>query len=89
MKPIIESKNVKQLIKEAVSRVFSGVNLILDFKIMCEFQSNMCKSAINFQTRLLDLRPYEDCEETYFCRIAEISILVNTKEKLKNGIGPG
>ena len=49
----------------------------------------MCKSAINFQTCLLDLRPYKDCEETYFCRIAEISILVNTKEKLKNGIGPG
>ena len=37
MKPIIESKNVKQLIKEAISRVFSGVNAILDFKIMCEF----------------------------------------------------
>lgn len=39
LEPIFDIEYVKQLIKEAVSRVFSGVNAILDYKIMCEFQT--------------------------------------------------
>ena len=36
LKPVLESQNLNQLIKGAISRVFSGVSAVLDFQIMSE-----------------------------------------------------
>ena len=36
LEQILESENLNQLIKEAISRVFSGVSAVLGFEIMSE-----------------------------------------------------
>ena len=37
LEPILEAENLNQLIKEAISRVFSGVSAVYDFEIMSEY----------------------------------------------------
>ena len=43
----MESENLNQLVKEAISRVFSGVSAVLGFEIMSEYYYIFHKYYIN------------------------------------------
>ena len=80
----------KQEILQAISRVFGGVSAIIDFEIMgmISFQQYCLYRIDCIKLYILDLRRYNDlnvCDVLHQCVIVEVSMTVDTTQKMKNG----